>query len=123
MDHVGFALPILAGKTAEARAFQQELDGPRKDEYAASERRLGIEREYWFLQQTPAGDLLVAYMESPDFATAVVRFSASRDTFDVWFKERLAAITGVDLNTPPPGPLSELLSTYEAAPRPAAPVS
>ncbi len=58
-------------------------------------------------------------MESPDFATAVARFSAARDPFDVWFKERLAAITGVDLNTPPPGPLSDLLSTYEAQPQPA----
>jgi hypothetical protein len=117
MDRVCFALPILPGQTSEARAFQQELDGPRKAAYAESERRIGITREYWFLQETPGGDLLLAYMESPDFAAAVARFSASRDPFDVWFKQRLAGITGVDLNTPPPGPLSELLSTYEADPQ------
>jgi len=54
------------------------------------------------------------YMESADFGTALGMFSQSRDEFDVWFKGQLADVTGVDLNTPPPGPLSELLSHYEA---------
>jgi hypothetical protein len=37
----------------------------------------------------------------------------SREPFEVWFKEQLAIITGMDMNNPPPGPLSELLSHYE----------
>src|SRR5947209_16849173 len=109
MDHICFALPILPDQTEEARAFQRELDGPRKSAYAASEQRIGIEREYWFLQQTPQGDMFLAYMESPDFASALGRFAQSQDEFDLWFKRRLAEVTGVDLNNPPPGPLSELL--------------
>jgi hypothetical protein len=114
MDHICFALPILPGKTEDARAFQGELDGSRKGEYAASEERIGIAREFWFLQQTPQGDMLLAYMESRDFAAALGQFSKSQDGFDRWFKQRLADVTGVDLNTPPSGPLSELLSSYEA---------
>jgi hypothetical protein len=119
MDHICFALPILPGKTEDARAFQRELDGPRKAEYAASEQRIGITREYWFLQQTPQGDLFLAYLESPDFASATDQFVTSQDPFDRWFKQRLAAVTGMDLNTPPPGPLSELLSSYEESAQPA----
>ncbi len=114
MDHIGFALPIQPGKSADARAFLTELDGSRKGQYAASERKIGITKEIWFYQQTPQGDLIIAYMESADFSTALGMFSQSKDAFDVWFKERLANATGVDLNTPPPGPLSELLSHYEA---------
>ena len=34
--------------------------------------------------------------------------------FDVWFKRQLADVTGVDLNIPPPRPLSRLVSHYEA---------
>jgi hypothetical protein len=113
MDHICFALPILPGKTEDARDFQRELDGPRKIEYATSEQRIGIVREYWFLQQTPQGDMLLAFMDSQDFASALVQFAQSQDEFDLWFKRRLADVTGVDLNNPPPGPLSELLSTYE----------
>ncbi len=114
MDHSGFALPILPGKAAAARAFQGELDGPRKDEYARSERALGIVKELWFLQETPAGDIFVAYLESPDINRALDQFAASREAFDVWFKRQLAEVTGVDLNIPPPGPLSRLVSHYEA---------
>jgi hypothetical protein len=119
MDHICFALPILPGKTQDARAFQRALDGPRKAEYAASEQRIGIVKEHWFLQQTPQGDLFLAYMESPAFAQALAQFAQSQDAFDQWFKERLAAVTGVDLNNPPPGPLSELLSSYDAEAAPA----
>jgi|SRR6185437_1179787 len=116
MDHICFALPILPNQTPEAREFQRELDGPRKAEYAASEQRIGIVKEHWFLQETPGGDLLLAFMESPDFARSLGQFAQSQDAFDLWFKQRLAAVTGVDLSTPPPGPLSELLSSYEVEP-------
>ena len=61
--------------------------------------------------------MLLAYMESPDFGRALSEFSQSQDEFDRWFKQRLADVTGVDLNSPPPGPLSELVSSYEAQPQ------
>jgi hypothetical protein len=60
------------------------------------------------------GDQFVAYMESPDFGQALSLFSGSQDEFDLWFKRRLADSTGLDLNTPPSGPLPELLSSYSA---------
>ncbi len=65
MDHICFALPLLPDKTQEAREFQRALDGSRKAEYAASEQRIGIVKEHWFLQQTPQGDLLLAYRRAP----------------------------------------------------------
>jgi hypothetical protein len=114
MDRICLVLPILPGKPDVARAFQRELDGPRKHEYAASERRIGIDREFWFLAPGQDGDRFVAYMESPDFGKAFGMFVESRDAFDLWFKARLADATGVDLNDPPEMQLPELLSTYEA---------
>jgi hypothetical protein len=114
MDQVCLVLPILPGRTDDARAFQRELDGPRKGDYDASERRIGIEKEVWFIASTPAGDQLVAYMETPDFQKALEMFVQSRDEFDMWFKTRLADATGVDLNDPPPMVLPELVSSYQA---------
>jgi len=61
-----------------------------------------------------AGGSILAYMESPDFAQALSAFAQSKDEFDVWFKQQMAQVTGVDLNNPPPGPLSEQLSSYAA---------
>jgi uncharacterized protein DUF6176 len=114
MEQVCFALPVIQDKSHDARAFFNELEGGRRNEYDASERRIGITKECWFLQHTPDGDIVIGYMESNDFARALKMFAESRDEFDLWFKRRMAEITGVDLNNPPPGPLSELLSSYSA---------
>jgi hypothetical protein len=116
MDPICLVMPLLPGKTAAARAFLKELDGPRKAEFDRSERRIGISKELWYLASLPGGDQLVGYMEAADFGQAVAQFSASRDPFDLWFKERMADVTGVDLNNLPPGfAPPELLSHYDVA--------
>jgi hypothetical protein len=113
MDQVCFALPLLEGQTEDACAFMFELRDQRSAEFDESEQRIDIVKESWYLQTTPRGDLLIGYMESPDFAEALRRFAASKNAFDSWFKRRLFEVTGVDLNNPPSGPLSEQLSSYE----------
>jgi hypothetical protein len=116
MDQVCLVLPVIEGKSVSARDFMRELESERKSEYAASEHRIGIDKEAWYIAGTPAGDQLVAYMETLDFAGALASFSASREPFDLWFKERLDESTGLDLNHPPEGmTLPELLSSYIAA--------
>ena len=116
MDQVCLVLPVKAGHSGAARGFMEELETRRKAEYAVSERRIGIDKEAWYIASTPAGDQLVAYMETPDFGAALAAFSASRDPFDLWFKRRLDEATGLDLNDPPAGmTLPELLSSYIAA--------
>ena len=116
MDPVCLVFPILPGKTADARAFMRDLDGPRKAEFDQSERRIGITKEFWYLASVPGGDQLVGYMEAANFGQAVAQLSASRDPFDLWFKQRMADVTGVDFNTIPPGfAPPELLSQYVAA--------
>ena len=115
MDRVCVVFPILAGKTTHARNFQRELSEQRMADYDRSERRIGITAEHWFIASVPGGDQLVAYIESENFGAALGQFSRSRDGFDLWFKEQLAAATGVDLNNPPPDmQLPELVSTYTA---------
>ena len=114
MDPVCLVMPILPGKTADARAFLRELEGPRKAAFDRSERRIGISKELWFLASLPTGDQLVGYMEAASFGAAVAQFSASQDSFDVWFKQRMADVTGVDLNNIPAGfTPPELLSHYD----------
>jgi len=110
MEQTLFALPILPGKTEAARAFLQELGSPRKQENVACDQRLGITREVWALQQTPQGDLLIAYETGEDLTHTVAELAASRAEFDRWFKQRAQEVTGVDLNEPPSGRISEILA-------------
>ena len=109
-----FALPILPGKTEAARAFLQELGGPRIQELAACGQRVGVPKETWALQQTPQGDLLVDYLSGEDLAESFRVFAASQDEFDVWFKQRVQEVTGADMSTPPSGPISEILADTQA---------
>lgn len=115
MEYALFGLPIHDGKAAAARAFLQDLEHERKADYVASEQRLGITKEVWAIQQTPMGELFVVFFQAPDIAGAMAQFVGSRDAFDVWFKEQVKDTTGVDLNVPPPGALSDILSVYEAS--------
>jgi hypothetical protein len=114
MDHICLTIPVLPGKGTAARSFMDELEGPQRNEYADSERRIGIDKELWFISDLGDRELLVAYMESGDFGRALEQFSASREPFDLWFKEQLAGATGLDLNNPPEMQLPELMSHYEA---------
>jgi hypothetical protein len=114
MDQALFALPILPGQTAAARAFLHELGGPRQQELAACGDSAGIAKELWAIQQTPQGDFFVAYLAGDDLARAFQAFAASQTAFDVWFKQCLQATTDADLNTPPAGPISEILADSAA---------
>ena len=114
MEYALFSLPIQPGKTPSARKFLDELERQRKADYATSEQRLGITKEVWALQESPQGDRFVVFFQSNDIAGAVRQFVGSKDGFDLWFKNEVKESTGVDLNVPPPGPLSEVLSVYEA---------
>jgi hypothetical protein len=116
MDCICLALPLVTGQTAAARTFLQQLDTTRRAEFDESERRIGITKELWYLAKLASGDHLIGYMESRDFQHALGSFVGSREPFDVWFKERMLAVTGVDLNNPPADLApAELLSHYEAA--------
>ena len=114
MDQALFALPILPGKTEAARAFLRELGGPRIQELAACGHGVGLTKETWAIQQTPQGDLFVAYVTGEDIAEAFRQFAASQSEFDRWFKQQVQETTGADLNTPPPGPISEILADTDA---------
>src|SRR5215472_2599142 len=70
MDQICLVVPVLPGRTADAKDFMRELEAGRNADYQRSEQRIGIVKEAWYLARTPAGDQLVAYLESPDFPAA-----------------------------------------------------
>ena len=114
MDQTLFTLPILDGKTDAARAFLDELESTRKGQYADSEGRLRLFKEVWAIQSLPQGDHYVVYFQGDDIGQAFQQFAGSQDEFDRWFKQQVLETSGADLNIPPTGPMSEILSDYEA---------
>jgi len=114
MDQALFALPILPGTSEAARAFLRELEGPRKPQRDACARQVAVTKETWAIQPGPQGDLFAAHLAGEDTAGAFRQFAASQDEFDLWFEQRVQELTGADMSTPPPGPISEVLVDTQA---------
>jgi hypothetical protein len=108
------AFPILPGKTEQWKHFCQEMVGPRRSEYEASNHRLGLTKEVVSLQQTPQGDMALVYWEAPDISRIFEGYASSQEPFDVWLREQIKDIHGVDMSQPPPGPLPEVVIDWRA---------
>lgn len=108
------AFPILPGKAEQWKHFCQEMIGPRHSEYEASNQRRGITRVVTSLQQTPQGDMAIVYLEAPDIPRVFEGYGSSQEPFDVWFREQVKDIHGVDFSEPLPGPLPEVLIDWRA---------
>jgi len=108
MASITIAAPILPGKLETWQHFCAELQGPRREEYAASSRRLGVTACRLYYQQTPHADLVIAYLAADDLAPMFQGMATSQDPYDVWFREQMVDIHGWDVTQPPPGPQPEL---------------
>jgi len=117
MPLMAVAFPILPGKTAEWRAFMEELNGPRREAFVESRRRVGL-HERTFLQQTPMGDLVIVTLEGDDPGHAFGQLMSSTDEFTTWFIERATAVHGIDPSAARAAPPPELVVDTAEAPAP-----
>lgn len=91
--------PIEPDKYDEWLEFQEQLKGPRHEEFVASRRRLGVKREVqWLILWPQVGDLRfeVGYYEIDDLVNFGRGLAISMDPFDVWFRERVRHLHGFD---------------------------
>ena len=107
------AFPVLPGKENEARKFAQETLG-RREEFSASQKKSGVTEEEWSLQQTPMGSLVLVGFECDDVEKAFGRLAESTDAFDVWFRDRVKEVSGVDLAEPSDAPPPEIILEWTA---------
>ena len=82
------------------------------DEFDATEKRQGISKEFWSLAKSPQGSMVLVYIEGQDMGKIFTNFAHSKDPFDIWLKEQVKEVSGVDLNTPLPGTMPENLMIY-----------
>jgi hypothetical protein len=107
MQSYGFAIPVLPEMVERNRAFAAELAGPRRTEHEASRARLGLTREQVWMQHTPHGVLSIVLLEGENIGQAFAGLATSTDPHDVWWREQILAIHGIDLTQPLPGPMNE----------------
>jgi hypothetical protein len=97
MSGIILTFPILAGKVEAWRRFCQELSGFRRQPYEASRERLGITCERMALVENAYGSTAVTTLEAPNMDRALGQIIASGHSFDVWYRERLQELHGINL--------------------------
>jgi hypothetical protein len=108
------AFPVLPGKEDAGRAFAKETMGARRSGYDESQKRGGITRETWSLQQMPDGSSAVlVWFEAEDPDKAFAELAQDTSDFAVWFRGQVKEISGVDLTEVPEGG-PELLLDWKA---------
>jgi len=110
MASLAFIFPLRAGKTEEWRAWIMEILGPRRSEYEAFSRQLGLKTQHAYLQHTPRGDQTIIYLEGEDLQRTFQLLQTAPDPFTVWVRQRTKDLfDGVDLTQTEPGSLSKLV--------------
>jgi hypothetical protein len=93
------AFPILPGKIDEGRKFAQEVMGARRAGYEEGQKRVGVTRETWSIQEMPDGTAIVlVWFECPDVEAVFADAIQDTSEFGVWFRGRVKEVTGVDLS-------------------------
>lgn len=103
-------MPILEGKTEAARAFAAKMMENGGERF--SQANTTVTKESWFLQKTPMGDFLIVYSQSPDSNQVMKNLAEAQDPLDVWFKEQVLELTGLDCNAPM-GDFPEQIAAWE----------
>ena len=85
------------------------MSGPKRKEYESSAKRHGVHKETWFLQSTPVGDILLMYSEVDDAKKALSAYATDPDPFNIWVRQQMKDLTGIDFSQPPKGPPAEQL--------------
>ena len=118
MPMMAAVFPIVPGKTDEWRAWTAELAGPRREEFEASRRSVGV-HERTYLQSTPMGDLVIITLEGDDPARSFGQLAGADDEFSKWFIAKATEFHGFDMSQLPAGDPSELVIDSDRAVVPA----
>jgi hypothetical protein len=103
-----FAVPILPGMEERNKRFADELMGARKAEYLASRGQIGAKVErVWHQQMPDGGTISIVYLEADDLGMSFGTLATSQDPFDVWWRQQILEVHGLDLSQPMAGPMNE----------------
>jgi hypothetical protein len=89
-------VPLNNGKPMAWHRLTAELRGPRRREYEASRRRLGITNEVLRIDPRPDRDHVIVHFETTDPQRTRKRWAESKHPFDQWLREQILDIHGED---------------------------
>lgn len=89
-------VPLAPGQAEAWRRWTQELSGVRKQEFADACQRLGIVRVVAWSTNIQHAEVVILYVETSRPEQACTLLAASHEPFDLWLKQQLSTLHGLD---------------------------
>jgi hypothetical protein len=104
------AIPLPADKLDTWRAWTEELNGPRKADFEASNARHQLTGHHAWLQTNPDGSTVVIVIhQGPGGDGYLGSMAQSADPFDQWFMSTVNDVHGLPADAAPPPPAEQVL--------------
>jgi hypothetical protein len=113
------AYPLRAGQAA-LKSFGATLLSERRKETDDFFKRHGVKHESWHMQRIEGVTWVICCTQLHDRATTEKSYGESKLAFDVWFKDQVMALCGIDPNKTPLGLPSEQIFAWDDLMRPGA---
>ncbi|MGH9443710.1 MAG: hypothetical protein ACRD16_15715 [Thermoanaerobaculia bacterium] len=108
------AFPVLPNREAGLKSFAASLAGERGAEATAFYRGLGVRHESWHVQRTEHGTWVIGVTDVDDPGRRAPQYAAAQADFHRWFKDQVLDLTGIDPDTQPLGPPTEVIFSWSA---------
>ena len=107
--------PILLGKAEAWRRFIQKIESTYLAEYETSRQRMCINSERAWLHVTAQGEqvIIIIDVDCPELALSELMLSEA--PFDIWFREQIRDLSGLDLRQAWPRAVSDCLLAWSTS--------
>ena len=112
MAFVVRAYPLRAGM-ADLKGFGETLLKKRRRDTDDFFRRHGVSHESWHAQSVGNAVWIICCTQLEDRVTVEQSYGGSKEAFDLWFKNQVKALTGIDPNEAPLGMPSEQVFCWD----------
>lgn len=90
-------IPVMPHKEEAWRRFIQELQGSRGRAFRVWCRRLELDVEQIWLNETPGGTVVIVKLTIGDRETTLKRLADMRTPFERWLRQQILTLHGLDL--------------------------
>lgn len=90
-------IPVMPNKEEAWRRFMQELQGSQEQAFKVWCRRLDLDVQKVWLNETPGGTTVVVKLTIGDRETALALLAQTLTPFDGWFRQQILTLHGLDL--------------------------
>jgi hypothetical protein len=114
MPQLNLMFPILPGQKDAHQALMKHILSDKRAEFDERCRRLGVNWERGFYQDTPNGTLFLLVLDVTDPAQFMPKLLEAATPFEQWFMGQLGAIHGLDVEAVKHAPAPEFVHEWKA---------